>query len=189
MANPQKLLSPTKHPKGIIAIFRNSLETTFGNSERRNLRTNPVRADPEIRKKQDYSEMRDNDKSKSEIWDRQGATGKPAISTRRNTKKEPEGSFFSGLDHIEVGTEGRMIGIILSSLWHLLYLLIIAVIVVATAIIITIVIAIIVTAIVISVIACIIITACRRAVFRLACLPGWILNDILAILRLCVCLA
>ena len=96
MANPQKLLSPTKHPKGIIAIFRNflkttfgnlellfcflepqgglelqeailkegekfpkrkeiaifrnSLETTFGNSERRNLRTNPVRADPEIRK-------------------------------------------------------------------------------------------------------------------------------------------
>lgn len=95
MANLQKLLSPTKHPKGIIAIFaiflkrpsgtwnfssvflepqgglelqeailkegekfpkrkeiaifRNSLETTFGNSERRNLRTSPVRADPEIR--------------------------------------------------------------------------------------------------------------------------------------------
>ena len=33
MANPQKLLSPTKHPKGIIAIFRNFLKTTFGNLE------------------------------------------------------------------------------------------------------------------------------------------------------------
>lgn len=77
-----------------IAIFRNSLETTFGNSERRNLRTNPVRADPEIRKKQDYSEMRDNDKSKSEIWDRQGATGKPTISTKRNAKKRTRRFFF-----------------------------------------------------------------------------------------------
>ena len=126
--------------------------------------------------------MRDNDKSKSEIWDRQTHY----FHKKKRKKKNPK-VLFSGLDHIKVGTEGRMIGIILSSLWHL-SLLIIAVIGVVTTIIITIVIAVVVSAIVVSIAACII-TACRRAVFRLVCLPGWILNDILAILWLRVCLA